>query len=224
MRELRRASTLAGDIMTAPFIVLEGIDGAGTTTLTARLAAALTARGVTAHATREPSSGTVGRLLREVLTGQQVLAASSELSRAALLGLLFAADRLEHVGAEIAPQRARGAWVISDRYDHSSVAYQSVSSSEGLSVAWLRALNAHAERPHLTIVLDVAPEVARARRLARAGAPELFDDDALQRKLARFYADLERHFPGERIAHVDANRGIDEVLADVIALLDPWLG
>jgi dTMP kinase len=83
-------------------------------------------------------------------------------------------------------------------------------------VAWLRALNQFARRPDLTIVLDVTPEVARERRLARDATRELFDDDVLQRSLATFYADVERHFGGERIVHVDADRGPDEVAADVL--------
>lgn len=210
-------------IMKARFVVLEGIDGAGTTTLTARLADALAARGIATHRTREPSGGPVGRLLREVLTGRQQLAAGSDVQRAAQLGLLFAADRLEHLGAEVLPRLAAGAWVISDRYDHSSVAYQSITGADALSVAWLRALNQHAARPDLTVVLDVSPDVARERRLSRAGAPELFDDDALQRKLAAFYAKLETHFPDESIAHVDADRGVEEVLHDVLSLVARWV-
>lgn len=202
--------------MQARFIVLEGIDGAGTTTQTARLAAALRERNIPCHATREPSDGPVGRLLRDILTGHVRVRAHGEAQRAAQLALLFAADRLDHVGAEIAPQLESGAWVLSDRYDHSTVAYQSVTSVGASSIAWLRALNEHAPRPDLTLVLDVSPDVARSRRAARGGARELFDDDPLQRELARFYRDVERHFPDERIVHIDADRELDAVFADVL--------
>ena len=203
--------------MSARFIVLEGIDGAGTTTQTARLVEALRERGKGAHATREPSDGPVGRHLREILTGRVKVSASSEVQRAAHMALLFAADRLDHLGSEIQPRLRAGDWVVCDRYDHSSVAYQSVTSGEAGAVAWLRELNRHADRPHLTIVLDVSADVARARRLARAAARELFDDDELQRKLATFYRDLDRHFPNEPIVHLDADRDVEAVARDVLA-------
>ncbi len=192
------------------FIVIEGIDGAGTTTQTERLVRALTARGQAAHATHEPSKGPIGLHLREILAKRVQLLGDS----GAQLALLFAADRLDHLGREVRPALQAGTWVISDRYDHSSVAYQSVSA--GADIAWLRSLNAHADRPHLVLVLDVSPEVARARRLARDAHRELFDDDALQRELGAFYRDIERHFPDDRIVHIDADRDVEAVFEDVL--------
>lgn len=198
-------------VMDAKFIVLEGIDGAGTTTQCARLVAALRARGIRAHATREPSDGPIGTLLRQMLTKERPAPAHPE-----ALALLFAADRLDHVGADVWPRLAAGEWVVSDRYDHSSIAYQSVSGAGSEAIAWLRELNRHAPRPALTLVLDVAPEVARARRLARDQNRELFDDDALQQKLAAFYADIDRHFMGDRIEHVAAGRGLEDVAEEIL--------
>jgi dTMP kinase len=207
----------------APFIVLEGIDGAGTTTQTARLSEALRARSLAVHATREPSDGPIGMLLRQMLTGRVVTPGAAGPLRAAKLGLLFAADRLDHLEVEVLPRLARGEWVVSDRYDHSTVAYQSVSARDPGSISWLRELNRFARRPDLTIVLDASPEVARARRLARAGAKELFDDDDLQRRLAAFYAEIDQHFPGEPIAHVNADAGAEEVFSEVLSLVMPWI-
>ena len=203
--------------MASRFIVLEGIDGAGTTTQTARLAAALALHGIRAHATREPSDGAIGRHLRDILTGRVSARGASDAQRAGQLALLFVADRLDHLGSEVQPHLAQGEWVVSDRYDHSSIAYQSVTSGEESSVAWLRQLNRHADRPDLTLVLDVSPEVARARRLARDQARELFDDDDLQRKLAAVYLQIDRYFPADHIVHVDADRAIDAVFVDVLA-------
>ena len=203
--------------MSSRFIVLEGIDGAGTTSQTARLVEALSTQGASAHATREPSDGPVGKHLRDILTGRVRVQIASEAQRAAHMALLFAADRLDHVGREIQPRLRAGEWVVSDRYDHSSIAYQSVTSGDPSSIAWLRELNRYADRPHLTIVLDVSPEVARARRLARDAARELFDDDELQRKLAAFYLDLDRYFPDEPIVHLDADRDLEAVARDVLA-------
>ena len=95
--------------MSGRLIVLEGIDGAGTTTQTSRLVAALGARGVAAHATREPTTGPVGRLLREMLGGAHQPVDQTT------LGLLFAADRADHLQREIEPELARGTVVVSDR-------------------------------------------------------------------------------------------------------------
>jgi dTMP kinase len=206
----------------APFLVLEGIDGAGTTTQTERLVQALRARKVPVHATREPSDGPVGTLLRQVLTGRLVTPGEPGPLRSAKLALLFAADRIDHLEVQVLPRLSGGICVVSDRYDHSTVAYQSVSARDPASVPWLRELNRFARRPDLTIVLDVSADVARQRRLARAGDKELFDDDDLQRRLAGFYADIDRHFPGERIAHVQADRSADDVFADVLALVLPF--
>jgi dTMP kinase len=205
----------------APFIVVEGIDGAGTTTQTERLVAALRARSVPALATREPTDGPVGVLLRQILRGRVVAPEGGTLSWQEL-GLLFAADRLDHAAAELRPLRAAGTWLVCDRYDYSSVAYQSASAGDSAVIGWLRELNRFAPRPDLTLVIDVSPEVARARRMARAGAREIFDDDAFQARIAAFYRDIDDHFAGDRIVHVDGDGDADRVFAalwpSVIAL------
>lgn len=198
-------------------IVLEGVDGAGTTTQSARLCDALRPK-LPVHSTREPSVGPIGGLLRQALTGRWVTPSSIG-PRApgwVTLSLLFAADRQDHLEAEILPLLAEGVNVVSDRYYHSSVAYQSISAGRGPdTIAWIQELNRHARRPDLTLVLDVPPAVAEQRRRAR-GSRELFDDLELQTRLAQFYAGLEEHFPGEPIVHIAGDRGPDEVAADVL--------
>lgn len=199
-------------------IVLEGVDGAGTTTQSARLCAALAER-TQVRQTREPSTGPVGALLRQALTGRWVSPGErgAQPPHWATLALLFAADRHDHLEVEVLPLLAAGVSVVSDRYYHSSVAYQSLSAGASLdTVGWIRTLNQHARRPDLTIVLDVPAEVAEQRRNARGGR-ELFDEPELQRKLVDFYARLEAHFPGEAIVHVAGDRPIDEVSAAILA-------
>ena len=197
-------------------IVLEGVDGAGTTTQSARLCDAMRAK-LPVQTTREPSIGPIGALLRQALTGRWVTP-SPVGPRApgwVTLSLLFAADRQDHLEAEVLPLLAEGVNVVSDRYYHSSAAYQSISAGRGSeTIAWIRELNRHARRPDLTIVLDVPPAVAEQRRRARGGR-ELFDDDDLQVRLSAFYANLETHFPGETIVHVAGDRSPDEVAAEV---------
>jgi dTMP kinase len=100
------------------FIALEGIDGSGTTTQKARLAAALRDRGLDVLETFEPSEGPLGTMARGMLRGDDPAAPD-------LLALVFAADRLEHLSRCIEPALAAGRTVICDRYVLSSLVYQS---------------------------------------------------------------------------------------------------
>lgn len=200
------------------FIVIEGVDGAGTTTHTQIVAERLGKKGLPVHTTREPSDGPLGMMLRQILTGRVVVPGmhGPRPPTWTTMALLFAADRLDHVEAEIVPNLMDGVTVISDRYDASSVAYQSLSGGgDEASVAWVREINRHARRPDLMIVLDIAPEVAAKRRLTRTTGRELYDDDDLQQSLADFYTRIDRWFEGDRIVHVDADRPVGDVAADV---------
>jgi len=194
-------------------VVLEGIDGAGTTTQVARLADRLRADGgLPVRSTREPSDGPIGALVRQVLTGR-VVAVERLAPGWATMALLFAADRMDHVECDIEPFVAHGGVMISDRYDASSLAYQSVSSGSGgeKAVEWIRTLNRHAMRPDLTIVLDLAPDLAAVRRQARGEPAQLYEQNEVQRALAAFYRDLAKHMPNDRIVVVDGTGTVDEV-------------
>jgi dTMP kinase len=192
-------------------VVLEGIDGAGTTTQAARLVAALEARGRRAHLTREPSTGPVGRLLREMLGGAHAPVDPSTMA------LLFAADRADHLHREVEPALAAGKVVVSDRWYHSSLAYQAL----GADRAWIRQLNARARRPDLTIFLEVPAEVAAARRAADARPEELYDRIETQRAVAAGYRAVIAELAGEeRIEIVDGTLPLDEVTARVVALAE----
>jgi dTMP kinase len=202
---------------TGRFIVLEGIDGAGTTTQSALLAARLRkAERALVRTTREPSDGPVGGTIRQILAGR-IVGAGGRAPGWATMALLFAADRMDHVEAEIEPFLAAGGTIISDRYDASSLAYQSVSSGRGgeATVEWIRTLNKNARRPELTIVLDVTPEVAATRRESRGDAAQLYDQNELQRALCVFYRDLQRHMPHDRVTVIDGT-GTPDVVAEKV--------
>jgi dTMP kinase len=198
------------------FVVLEGIDGSGTTTQVARLADRLRSQGVLVRSTREPSDGPVGVLVRQVLTGR-VVVPGGRAPGWATMALLFAADRMDHVESEIDPFVAQGGVVLSDRYDASSLAYQSVSSGAAAkeAVEWIRSLNRYVRRPDLTIVLDIAPEVAAERCKTRGDVAQLYDQNEVQRALAEFYRELAKHMPNDRVVVVDASGAVDEVHARV---------
>ena len=184
-------------------IAVEGADGAGTTTQCRRLESWLSAAGRSVHLTREPSPGPIGLVLRELLGG-----AHAPFPDAAM-ALLFAADRVDHLAREIAPAKARGAIVISDRYLLSSLVYQSLS----LPREFVAAINQLAPDPDLTLLVDVPVEVAAARRRARGGDAEIFDADDTQRRVIEGYgAEAVRlRAAGHKVVVVDGTPDADSV-------------
>lgn len=214
------------------FIAIEGIDGAGTTTQMERYAAYLRSRKRAVHTTREPSTGPIGSLIRLMLTERISLPSARH---AETMALLFAADRLDHVECEIGPLLRDGCVVLSDRYDLSSIVYQSVaadvppsSTRDGApearaNVPWIRALNGFAKRPDVTLVVDVSPDVAAARRKARGGPREIFDDQELQKRLAAAYRNAENLVPEDRIVHVNGDGKPEDVTQAIIEALAPFV-
>lgn len=190
-------------------IAIEGIDGAGTTTQARRLVEHLDADGLNAHATREPSDGPVGKLLREILAGRHAPVDATTLS------LLFAADRADHLQREVEPAIEAGTVVVSDRWYHSSLAYQGTEEER----QWIAELNRRARAPDLTVFLEVRPEVAAQRRASDGREEEIFDQLATQRRVADGYrAVIDTLRPDERIEVIDGEQPADEVASRITAL------
>jgi hypothetical protein len=113
-------------------IVLEGVDGSGTTTHTRLLCGHLRELDVPVHQTAQPSQGPIGGLLRQALTGRVVVSNAAGGARPpawTTMALLFAADRMDHLESELEPNLSEGITVVCDRYDHSSVARERRRSS-----------------------------------------------------------------------------------------------
>jgi dTMP kinase len=148
------------------FIVLEGIDGAGTTTQLDLLISMAQARGIEMDADREPTQGRIGSLIRGVLKGELAMEPST-------LAHLFAADRWEHVfgRAGIAQRCASGRWVVSDRYFPSSLAYQTLACGNDLP----RTLNAPFPLPELVFYLRLEADTAIERIGDRGEPKEIFE-------------------------------------------------
>jgi dTMP kinase len=195
------------------FIVLEGIDGSGTTTQASRLVDRFTQMGLPAHVTAEPSSGPIGALIRQILIGRVVSKSShpATLPSWKTMSLLFAADRQDHVESEIRPNLREGVSVICDRYVYSSLIYQSLSSEDKEAREWILALNRFAPAPDLVIYLDVDPNEAMRRRQQRSGSSEMFDDPQFQRRLAESYRNMASDFPDANIVTVDCAPSIEAV-------------
>lgn len=131
-------------------IAIEGIDGAGKTTQSKALVKWLKKNGYEAKYTSEPTSFAIGKLLSRL----------ASTTSPALEALLFAADRLEHVRRVIEPSLKKGYVVVSDRYVHSSIAYQGAMLGD---VEWVRLINKYAPKPDIAFLLDVEPKLALSR-------------------------------------------------------------
>lgn len=145
-------------------IAVEGIDGAGKTTLAHTLAKQLRACGIAVTLSKEPTTGPWGTKLR-------ASAAEGRLSPEEELKLLLL-DRRQHVDGLIRPALARDEIVILDRYYPSTAAYQ---GAEGMPVPEILAQNAFAPAPDLTLILDLQPAQGLARIRARGDVPNHFE-------------------------------------------------
>jgi dTMP kinase len=205
--------------MSARFITLEGIDGAGKSTHAAFIVEALQSRGHVVVATREPGGTPVGESLRTLLLDQPMAHDSATL-------LLFAA-RAEHVATVVRPALARGHWVVCDRFTDATYAYQ--GGGHGVSRDWIRSLAEHVHgdcNPDLTLLFDL-PVTESRRRLERAHAAGR-SLDRFEQEAGAFFdrvrdAYLERAAAEPaRFAVIDAAQPLDAVrarLARVLATL-----
>ncbi|MDX2022171.1 MAG: dTMP kinase [Deltaproteobacteria bacterium] len=198
------------------FIVLEGIDGSGTTTQAERLLAHLRGRGRQVSGTREPSTGPVGKLIREILLGGHAPAPGSSV-HGDTMALLFAADRRDHLQREIEPALAAGTDVVSDRYVWSSLAYQ----AQEADLPWVRGLARSLREPDLTLLIDLPIEEA-ARRRALAGRPvERYDADSYLAKVAAHYRKLAAEDPQAVV--IDGRPNLDDVTQLICNAVDNLL-
>ncbi len=203
----RATPTLEGGV----FITCEGGDGAGKSTQIARLKTFLEAGGREVVTTFEPGEGELGQELRRLIQHSGDIHARTE-------ALLYAADRAEHVQRVVAPALARGAVVVCDRYLDSSVAYQ--GAARQLGTAEIRDLSLWATGgllPDLTLLFDLDPRIGAARQ---TGEP-----DRLEREPAAFHERVRANYlqaarvEPERFAIIDASRSVDEVTAQIQAVL-----
>ncbi|MEI6232385.1 MAG: dTMP kinase [Planctomycetota bacterium] len=149
------------------FIVFEGLDGAGTSTQLHLLQRALENKSIGVEATKEPSTGPLGALIRQAIEGRLILDQIS-------LSLAFAADRADHlfnVHNGIMKSLNADRWVISDRYVLSNLAYQ---AADGVDVDLLLKINSFAKTPDLTIFVDTDPVICMDRIQNRSTHFELY--------------------------------------------------
>ena len=193
------------------FVVLEGLDGAGTTTQAGLVAAALRERGKDVCLTAEPSDGPLGRVARAHVRHEISLSPEA-------IALTFVADRADHLARVIRPALEAGQWVVCDRYVLSTLAYQ---GAEGVDRLWVLRASGSLLAPDLTMFLDV-PAAHRRARMASRAATERYEDAALQDELSSSYRtsiDLLSS-EGHRIATVAGTGDPEAVCRAIMAELD----
>jgi dTMP kinase len=197
-------------------ITIEGIDGAGKTTLAAALKDALHARGVDVRLLREPGGVEASERVRELVKDPAIrIGARAE-------ALLYAAARAQLVEEALRPLLESGAWVLLDRFVDSSLAYQ--GAGRDLGVEPVRAINRFATgglNPDRTLLLRLDPALARSRSRARLEGLDRLEgesDDFFER-IDRAYRELAAAEPA-RIRVIDATAAPESVLADALAALD----
>lgn len=201
------------------FVVIEGLDGAGTTTQARQLADWFDKEGQPIVLTREPSDGPAGFLIRLALTRRLFAVVNDEVRKMddATLALMFAADRMDHVHTTIDPKLEQGVNVVSDRYYLSSFAYQSL----GVELAWVRQINSKCTEPDLTVLLDVPPLVCARRMAKERWQLNLYEDATQLEEIRANYLQITKLLAreGHRVVVLDANRPARDVHRDIKKLV-----
>jgi len=201
---------------TSRFIVLEGLDGAGTTTQAAGLQEYFTKLNEDSFLTREPTDGPIGKLLREILTGRLMRHRLAEREMA----LLFAADRLEH-SRLLESKLLTGSHVVCDRYIFSSLAYQTLDPA--IAPEWVMEINAGFARPHLTLFLDVPVDECLRRISSRNESPTVYEKKDFLETIDRNYKRLAASYYDANVGPiivVDGTTPPDEVHAEIMRSLE----
>ncbi|MEY2624321.1 MAG: dTMP kinase [Gammaproteobacteria bacterium] len=203
------------------FITLEGIEGAGKSTIAAALANALQARGISVRQTREPGGTPLAERLRQLVLhrGEESLSAEAET-------LLMFAARAIHLDNLVRPALERGEWVICDRFTDATRAYQ--GGGRGVDAALIEQLAVSVHRglePDLTVLLDlpvtIGLERARARRQAQGESViDRFESETVQffERVRARYLEIARR-DSQRCQIIDASADPDSVRAAAMSAL-----
>ncbi len=197
-------------------ITIEGIDGAGKTTLAEGLERELNARGHDVRLLREPGGVGAAERVREIVKDPRLrIGPRAE-------ALLYAAARAQLVEEAVEPLLERGTWVLLDRFVDSSLAYQGAGRALGIDA--VRAINEFGTgglEPDRTLLLVVDPRIGRERSRTRAEAVDRLEaeDDGFFERIASTYLELAAG-DARRIRKIDAGQPPELVLAAALAELD----
>jgi len=217
--ERRPSHLYLGIVRRAHLITIEGLDGAGKSTLAAGLARELGLRGQPVELLREPGGVEVSERIRALVTDP----ALRIFPRAETL--LYAAARAQLVQELIEPRLAAGALLLLDRFIDSSLAYQGGGRRQGIE--HVRLINQFATgslTPDLTLLLRIPPALARRRKLTQGASPDRLEseDQHFFSAIAEAYEQLARDEP-RRILAIDADQPAEAVLAQALAVVEDLL-
>lgn len=203
------------------FITFEGTDGSGKTSIIQRVSNHFASLGFSVLVTREPGGIRISEKIRDILLDKS----HTEMD-ARTEALLFAASRRQHLVEKIIPALKEGTLILCDRFVDSSLVYQGIA--RGLGIDEVFAINQFAIEntlPDLTVFIDVRPEVGLARVFKNSGREinrlDLETTD-FHHRIYEGYKSLMKRFP-DRIKAVNGEGTIDEVSADVIALIAKYI-
>lgn len=197
--------------MNSKFIVFEGVEGCGKTSQIQLCKEWLQSFYLSVVVTREPGGTDLGLHLRRLLleAGSNSISDRTEL-------LLYAADRAQHVDQTIKPAIQDGSVVLCDRYTDSTVAYQ--GWGRGMNIDMIEQLNLIATsgfQSHLTILLDIDPEISFQRILTHRKLDRMEQEDlSFHHRVRNGYLSIANKYP-ERIVVINANQSIDNVALDI---------
>jgi len=209
------------------FITIEGIEGSGKSTQLLRLSERLRHLGLPLVVSKEPGGTSLGRELRRLLLERH---ASGETWCSEAELLLFYADRAQHLERVIRPSLADGKVVLVDRFEDSTRAYQGASGVSEATLDRLSDLVLRGLRPHLTVMLDMDPEISLQRvevrnlSLGAEFAETRFDEAELdfhRRVRNRFLAIAQSH--PNRVALIPARDPVDQVEVAIWQWVTPLL-
>lgn len=213
--------------MQGVFITIEGVEGSGKSTQLLRLSERLRRLGLPLVVSKEPGGTALGRELRRLLLEPH---ASGETWCSEAELLLFYADRAQHLETVIRPSLAAGKIVLLDRFEDSTRAYQGASGVPDSSLDRLSELVLRGLKPHLTVLLDMDPQVSlqrvEVRNLALGGefAETRFDQAELDfhRRVRNRFLIIAQDHPN-RVALVPARNPVDQVEASIWLRVAPLL-
>jgi dTMP kinase len=198
------------------FIVLEGIDGSGTSTQMRFIEAALEERGLAHMITAEPTGRPEGQLIRKILRGELDADPGT-------VAYLFASDRHQHLYGRggIVEALESGKIVVCDRYALSSLAYQGSTCGRELP----EYLNARFPAPGLTIFFKIDPELS-LQRLSSRSKLEIYEISHMQKLVNAAYEGIiaEKRALGWNIEIVNAENPIDQVRRQVFSIIETYAG
>lgn len=199
------------------FVTVEGPDGSGKTSLVTLLADLLLQAGVPVLTTREPGGSPIAEQIRQIILDVRNVTMDARTE-----ALLFAAQRRQHLVDRILPHLQAGEMVISDRFVHSSLAYQGIARDISVDKIWqINEFAIEGYMPDITLLIDVPAEVGLQRIYAARGQRQF---DRLDREDLTFHNKVRQAFltfakEDKRMVVVDGNQTLERVAQDCLVIL-----